>query len=120
MLGYLAAISGIDPQLYEAAICDGATRFQQTIHITIPSISYIISIMLVFAVGGILSAGFEQILRNAGFYRRGKWVEVRNLIWTFPHPIVSKCKKTLEDKLRRVSWKYHVPDVEVQDHEEEL
>lgn len=59
---YLAAISGIDPGLYEAATIDGANRFRQAIHITIPGISHIIVILLIYSIGGLLSAGFEQIL----------------------------------------------------------
>ncbi|RAV20893.1 sugar ABC transporter permease [Paenibacillus contaminans] len=59
---YLAAIAGIDPQLYEAAVVDGAGRFKQMWHITLPGIMFIVVIMFIFAVGGLLNAGFEQIL----------------------------------------------------------
>ena len=59
---YLAAISGIDPALYEAAIVDGAGRLRRMWHITIPGISSIVVIMLILNVGRILNAGFEQIL----------------------------------------------------------
>ena len=59
---FLAAISGIDPQLYEAAIIDGAGRWRQTLQITIPSITFVIVILLIFRIGGLLNAGFEQIL----------------------------------------------------------
>lgn len=59
---YTAALAGVDPELYEAAILDGASRFKQIIHITLPSISSIITIMLIFSLGGILNAGFDQIL----------------------------------------------------------
>lgn len=59
---YLAALTGIDTELYEAASMDGAGRFQRIFYITLPSISYIISINLILAVGGILNAGFEMIL----------------------------------------------------------
>ncbi|WP_209972206.1 ABC transporter permease [Paenibacillus eucommiae] len=58
---YLAAITGIDAQLYEAATVDGAGRFKQLIHITLPGMMFIIVIMFIFAVGGLLNAGFEQI-----------------------------------------------------------
>ena len=58
---YLAAISGINPQLYEAATMDGATHFQQARHITIPSIMSVVVIMLILRVGNILDAGFGQI-----------------------------------------------------------
>ncbi len=58
---YLAAITGINPQLYEAATMDGATHMQQAIHITIPSIMSVVVIMLILRVGHILDAGFLQI-----------------------------------------------------------
>lgn len=58
---YLAALSSVDVELYEAAMLDGANRFQQTIHITLPSISNVIVIMFIFAVGGIVKDDFDQI-----------------------------------------------------------
>ena len=58
---YLAAITGINPQLYEAATMDGATHWQQAWHITIPSIMSVVVIMLILRVGHILDAGFGQI-----------------------------------------------------------
>ena len=64
---YLASISGIDPQLYEAAIVDGANRWHCIIHITWPSIRPTAVVLLILSCGSILSAGFDQIfnLRNA-------------------------------------------------------
>jgi putative aldouronate transport system permease protein len=59
---YLAAITGIDMELYEAAIIDGAGRLAQTWYITLPGITHVIVILLIFSVGGLLNAGFEQIL----------------------------------------------------------
>lgn len=59
---YLASISGIDQQLYEAAEVDGANRVQRILHITLPAIRVTISIQLILAIGGILSTGFEQQL----------------------------------------------------------
>ena len=59
---YLAAISNIDPQLYEASVIDGASKWRQTLHITLPGITFVIVILLIFRVGGLLNAGFEQIL----------------------------------------------------------
>ena len=59
---YLAAISNIDPQLYEASVIDGAGKWRQTLHITLPGITFVIVILLIFRVGGLLNAGFEQIL----------------------------------------------------------
>lgn len=58
---YIAAITGIDLSLYEAAIVDGANRWKQTVHITLPSIMPIITICLILSVGRILDTGFEQI-----------------------------------------------------------
>lgn len=59
---YLAALTGVDPQLHEAAVVDGASRFQRTWHISIPSIMPIMALLLLLRVGGILQAGTEQIL----------------------------------------------------------
>jgi putative aldouronate transport system permease protein len=58
---FLAAIAGIDPQQYEAAIMDGANKWKQIIHITLPSMMSTIVIMLLLRLGHILDAGFEQI-----------------------------------------------------------
>ncbi|NSW89245.1 MAG: sugar ABC transporter permease [Firmicutes bacterium] len=58
---YLAAISGIDINLYEAAIVDGASKFRQIWHITLPSIRSTIVIMLIFRLGRILNV-FQQVL----------------------------------------------------------
>jgi putative aldouronate transport system permease protein len=58
---YLAAITGIDPELYESALVDGAGRWKQTIFITLPLMVPIIALMLVLSLGGILNAGFDQI-----------------------------------------------------------
>ena len=59
---YLATLSGIDPQLYEAAYIDGATRFKRIIHITLPSLIPIISIQLIMRVGRVISVNYEKIL----------------------------------------------------------
>lgn len=59
---YLAALSGIDVQLYEAAIVDGASRFKQIIHISLPGIASVISIQLLLTLGNILSVGYEKIM----------------------------------------------------------
>ena len=58
---YFAAITGINPELYESAVVDGANRFRRAIHITIPSIMYAVAILFILRLGGILSAGFDQI-----------------------------------------------------------
>lgn len=59
---YLAAITGVNPNLYEAAELDGASRFQKMWNITIPSIMPIITVMLILRIGMVLNAGFDQIL----------------------------------------------------------
>lgn len=58
---YLAAIAGINPSLYEASIVDGANRWQQTLHITLPGMTPIIVLMATLSIGNILNAGFEQV-----------------------------------------------------------
>lgn len=58
---YLAALSGVDQEQYEAAIMDGAGRFRRVWHITLPAIRSTIVIMLIMRVGSILSTGFDQI-----------------------------------------------------------
>ncbi len=74
---YLAAISGIDPTLYEAALVDGAGRWKQTVHITVPSIANVIVLMATLSLGGILNAGFDQIfnLYNVLVYRTGDIID---------------------------------------------
>lgn len=57
---YLAAITGVNPELYEAAKMDGCSRFQQVLHVTIPCIRQTMVIMFVLGVGGIMGIGFER------------------------------------------------------------
>ncbi len=59
---YLAAIASIDPTLYEAAKVDGANRFRQIWHITLPGIMATIVILLVLRVGAVMSVGYEKII----------------------------------------------------------
>ncbi|WP_331619448.1 ABC transporter permease [Vallitalea guaymasensis] len=59
---YLAAMTGIDPQLYESARMDGANRFKQALHITLPGILPTIILLATLSIGNILNAGFDQIL----------------------------------------------------------
>lgn len=58
---FLAALTNVDPGLYEAASLDGAGRWKQTIHITIPSILPMILLVTVLGMGNILNAGFDQV-----------------------------------------------------------
>jgi len=57
---YIAALSSVDPQLVEAAVIDGATRVQRVIHVDIPTILPTVTIMLILAIGGVMSVGFEK------------------------------------------------------------
>ncbi len=70
---YLAAIVSIDPSLYEAAIVDGANKFQQIWHITVPGILPIIVLMFVLSTGSILNANFDQVfnLYSPAVYKTG-------------------------------------------------
>ncbi|MDF2921296.1 MAG: sugar transporter permease [Paenibacillaceae bacterium] len=59
---YLAAMSAIDPEQYEAATIDGAGRFKQAIHVTLPGIASTIVILLILKVGSLLGVGYEKII----------------------------------------------------------
>ena len=76
---YLAALSGVDQELYEAAKIDGANRWQQTIHVTIPGIAPTIIIMLILQIGSLLSTAMEKIL----LLYRPLTYEVADTITTF-------------------------------------
>ena len=58
---YLAALTGIDQQLYEAAMIDGAGKWQQMVHITLPTLMPTIIVLFIFRVGSVMNAGFDQI-----------------------------------------------------------
>lgn len=68
---YLAAIAGVNPQLYEAALIDGASRYQRIKSITIPAIMPVIGITFILQVGGLMSANFDQLfnLYNTQVYK---------------------------------------------------
>ncbi|WP_238483806.1 ABC transporter permease [Anaerosporobacter faecicola] len=59
---YLAAIAGVDQQMYEAATVDGATKMQKILKITLPSITGTIALMLILQISGLLNSNFDQIL----------------------------------------------------------
>ncbi|MCI3920902.1 ABC transporter permease subunit [Paenibacillus sp. TRM 82003] len=59
---YIAALSGVNPQLYEAAKIDGASRFQRIVHVSLPSILPIVVILLIMDIGHFTNVGFEKIL----------------------------------------------------------
>lgn len=74
---YLAALTSIDPGLYEAAIIDGASRWKQTIYITLPLLMPMIILMSVLALGNVLNAGFDQIynLYSPAVYETGDIID---------------------------------------------
>ena len=74
---YLAALTGVDPTLYESAVIDGAGRWKQTIYITIPCISATIVLLAVLSLGNIFNAGFDQIfnLYNPVVYESGDIID---------------------------------------------
>ena len=74
---YLAALTGIDPTLYEAAVVDGASRWKQTLHITLPGISSTVVLLSTLSLGKILNAGFDQIfnLYSPSVYSTGDIID---------------------------------------------
>lgn len=58
---YIAALSSVDPQLYDAATVDGASRFQKILHVEIPALLATASILLIMRVGNLMSVGFEKV-----------------------------------------------------------
>ena len=59
---YLAALTSIDPQYYESAMLDGANKWKQLIHITLPGISSTIAVMFLLGLGGVLYSDFQQLI----------------------------------------------------------
>ena len=74
---YLAALTGIDPTLYEAAMVDGAGKIKQTIHVTMPGIAPFIALMTIMFIGSVLNAGFDQIfnLYSPAVYATGDIID---------------------------------------------
>lgn len=70
---YLSALTSIDPTLYEAAVVDGAGRWKQTLHITIPSLLPTAILLLILSMGNVLNAGFDQVynMYSISVYRTG-------------------------------------------------
>jgi len=68
---YLSSLAGVDPQMHEAAIIDGATKIQRIRHIDLPSIRSTIVMLLILSMGGIMSVGFEKVylLQNTLNYK---------------------------------------------------
>lgn len=59
---YLAALTNVDPQLHEAAIIDGAGRFQRVLHVSLPAIAPTITIQMIFAISGIMGNDFTKVM----------------------------------------------------------
>lgn len=76
---FLAALSGVNPSLYEAAVVDGASRLRQIWHITLPAIRSTIIILLILRLGSVLDVGFEQIFLMINPFNR----EMGNVLDTF-------------------------------------
>jgi putative aldouronate transport system permease protein len=74
---YLAAITGIDQALYEAAKIDGANRWKQVVHVTLPGMKMVIVLLLLLSLGKLLNAGFDQIfnLYSPPVYQSGDIID---------------------------------------------
>ncbi|MCL2058719.1 MAG: ABC transporter permease subunit [Oscillospiraceae bacterium] len=85
---YLAAITAIDPTLYEAAVIDGANRWHKMRYITLPGISMIVVVTLILRIGHIMDAGFEQILNiyNPSVYAVADIIDTYIYRITFQRP----------------------------------
>ncbi len=77
MIIYMAALTSVDPGLYEAAAIDGASRFQRVLYVSIPTIMPIIILMACLSLGDILQGGFDQIfnLYNPTVYQTGDIID---------------------------------------------
>ncbi|ACS99837.1 ABC transporter permease [Paenibacillus sp. JDR-2] len=74
---YMAALAGVNPNLFEAAMVDGANRFKQAMYITLPSLLPIISILLILNFGSMMTGGFDQVfnLYNTMVYKSGDVID---------------------------------------------
>jgi putative aldouronate transport system permease protein len=74
---FLAALSGVNPDLYEASVIDGANRWKQIVHITLPSLLPIISILLILNFGSMMNGGFDQVFNmyNPMVYESGDVID---------------------------------------------
>jgi len=77
---YMAALAGVDQEMYEAAICDGANLFQRIWHVTLPGIASVVVILFIIRLGRLLIVGFEQvyILYSPMVYDVGDVIETFN------------------------------------------
>lgn len=77
MVILITAIKGIDPGLYEAAMIDGANKWRQTWHITLPGIRPMMLLLMILSLGSILNAGFDQVytLYNSALYESAEIID---------------------------------------------
>ncbi len=80
---YLAALTGIDPELYAAAKIDGAGRWKQTLHITLPGLSPTIMILLILSIGSILNTDYQKVL----LMQSPSNLETSNVIGTYVYQV---------------------------------
>jgi putative aldouronate transport system permease protein len=109
---FLAAIAGVGQEIYEAAAIDGAGRFRRMWHVTLPGIAPIVVLTWVLAIGGILNAGFDQILflYNPAVYTTGDVLDtyvyrvgIQSAQWSFGQA-VSLIKSSIGFVLVLLSW----------------
>ena len=76
---YLATLSAVDPNLYEAAAIDGANRFQRILHVTLPALVPVIAVQLIMRLGQVMSEGYEKTIL---LYNESTW-EVSDIVSSF-------------------------------------
>ena len=82
---YIAAMTSIDPSLYEAAAIDGAGRFQRILHVTLPGIKSTFMVLLIMNIGHLMEAGFEMqyLMRNGLVMKYSDTIDVYAMIYSF-------------------------------------
>ncbi len=82
---YIAAMTSIDPSLYEAAAIDGAGRFQRILHVTLPGIRSTFMVLLIMNIGHLMEAGFEiqYLMRNGMVMKYSDTIDVLALLFSF-------------------------------------
>jgi len=80
---FLAAMAGVDPQLYEAAKVDGCSRFMQVFHVTLPGILPTVMIIFILQAGGILNANFEQIIGFQNLYTQQDTEVINTIVYKY-------------------------------------
>ena len=82
---YIAAMTSIDPSLYEAAAIDGAGRFQRILHVTLPGIKSTFMVLLIMNIGHLMEAGFEMqyLMRNPLVMKYSDTIDVYSMIYSF-------------------------------------